>query len=180
MGAHIAYSSAEHPNRTFRVGKVTHLMQAELSCAVHRMGAQQDRTPVAFASHFCILMRKAWKQPRLGQAVDRASSLRTRLIRKIHLLPKGDMWHSEARALKPTKLAPGISTPFPLFAPPCRWLPQSGIRQPPAGRNFSMDRTVPSRLRNQHAFVSLPRTHCNIACPPAISTSWRSSLAVAN
>ena len=45
VGAHIAYSSAEHPDRTFRVGKVTHLMQAELSCAVHRMGAQQDGAP---------------------------------------------------------------------------------------------------------------------------------------
>ena len=121
VGAHIAYSSAEHPDRTFRVGKVTHLMQAELSCAVHRMGAQQDgRLRVRFQLLY-IDAEGMETTSGVKPSIEQVPS--TRLIREIHLLPKGDMWHSEARALNQQNWRMASTSlsapcdPVPLVAP---------------------------------------------------------------
>ena len=178
VGAHIAYSSAEHPDRTFRVGKVTHLMQAELSCAVHRMGALQDgRLRVRFQLLY-IDAEGMETTTGVKPSIEQVPS--TRLIREVHLLPKGDMWHSEARALNQQNwrlASTSLSAPCDLRAAGCAYLVS------PSRTLGGAVQRIPRlclQLRNPHASASPPRTHCSIACPPAMLTFWKSSPAVAN
>ena len=177
VGAHIAYSSAEHPDRTFRVGKVTHLMQAELSCAVHRMGALQDgRLRVRFQLLYIDaegMETTTGLSPPLSKFLPHGLSVKSTFCRKAIC---GIQKH--ARSI--SKIGVWRPRPFRRRAIPCRRLRLSGIPQPLAGRSYTMEPRDPLQLRNPHAFASPPRTHCSIACPPAMSNFWKFSPAVAN